>query len=423
MSNHTSGNSITPYPFLRRNYWAHNIEGGFFMGALPFISLDVVMPKLVQNLGGNDLMIALTPVSMMLGFMTPPLLIAHLVERVDHYKPICMWTGMIQRGAFGVAGLILYFFADDTPSLGLAAVLLAPYLSGIAGGVSMTAWMELVAKVIPTTKLSSSSAIRNVIGGMMGFIAGYVIKLTLENFPGYQGYGILFFITFVLTTISYILFAQIREPPTQRSDRPKPRTLASNIRNLPGFLKKEVQLRRFIVMGVLSTGMFIIMPFMGIHALNVTGQNDSFLGELVSLQMVGSMLGNLTGGYMGDRWGGKSTLVLARILLITAAIGMIFNTSEWGFRLLFCVQGFAFWLNQVGRLTMNIEICPPDRRPTFIAIMSMLTGIGMLTCSGISSWLMSSFNDFTIVASVSCALLLLAILELLRIHEPRKANT
>ncbi len=419
MSQSPTLTTITPYPFLRRNYWAHNIEGAFFMGALPFISLEIVMPKLVETLGGNSLLISLTPVAMMLGFMTPPMLLAHLVERLDHYKPICLITGIIQRGVFGIAGVILYWFADDFPTLGLWAVVFIPYLSGFAGGVSMTAWTELVAKVIPIKKLSSSSAIRNISGGLIGFAAGYIIKYILEHSTGYKGYGILFFITFFLTMMSYLLFTQIKEPPTQRLTKPHHKTLWSNLKSLPKFFREQVVLRRFIVMGFLSTGMFIILPFMGIHALQASGQPNSFLGELVSFQMAGALGGNLLGGYLGDKFGSKIVLVLARLLLITVALLMIFNTDTWGFRLLFALHGFAYWLNQIGRMTMNIEICPADIRPTFIATMSMVLGAGMLMASIISAIAHKLTGQFYPAAIASIILLSLSMIWLLRIKEPR----
>ena len=119
----------------RKNYLAHSLEGGLFIGGMSFIAGQTVLTVMAKELGAPNWVISILPIAMFMGLITAPILTASFIERSRHMKRISMITGVPQRLVFLVAGLVLIFWGEERPGLALTALVLAPILSGAFGGV------------------------------------------------------------------------------------------------------------------------------------------------------------------------------------------------------------------------------------------------------------------------------------------------
>ena len=402
-----------------RNYILNGIEGGFYIGGLAYLSADVIMPVMINSLGGSTWMVAMMPVLMAIGFMTPPLLTAHLVEQLHRVKPFVMTMGLIQRLPFLGASLALFFLADDHPRLVLYFVFFCPFLSGLFGGLAMTAWMELVSKIIPPNRRSSSSALRNIIAAILGLIAGKVVESILSDYPGTYGYAILHLIAFGFLACSYVFFCFIKEPDDLPPKKVPRRSFLENLRSMPALLKTDRRLGRFAMVISLMSGLFIMTPFLGIHVLETTNKEESFLGVLVMTQMAGGIFGNILAGFLGDRYGGKIVLIIAQVMFLVVCTGAVINTSVFGFGVIYFLYGLSFFLYMVGRMTLNLEICGPQRRPTFVAMISSLNCIFMFSAAGIASIVSKYTTGISKAALLTASMITVAIFFLGRVKEPR----
>jgi MFS family permease len=194
-----------------RNFVLHGLEGGLYMGGAAFVDLSTVMPPLILALGGPTWLIGLMPAMAALGFVWPPLFTAHWIERMFWFRPLILATGIFQRLPYLVAAVSLFLPQDKWALCTIAAVALAPFISGAIGGISLTAWQQFVAKTIPRRRLSSLWALRQIVSASIGICAGGIIALVLEKFPGIHGYGVLHLIAFGFLLVSYIMFTQVRD--------------------------------------------------------------------------------------------------------------------------------------------------------------------------------------------------------------------
>ena len=94
---------------IRRNYWAHSIEGGLYFAGMAFISAELVLPSLIRSLGGSNLAISFSPTLLMVGFMLTPLFTAHLIERLHRLKPAVTLFGGLHRIPYFIIAYILFF--------------------------------------------------------------------------------------------------------------------------------------------------------------------------------------------------------------------------------------------------------------------------------------------------------------------------
>lgn len=409
--------------YFRRNYTIHCIEGGLFIGGMAFVAPNTVLPKMVESLGGPTWLIAICPMLMTLGFVTPTLLTAHLVERLHAVKPVLLCTGFLQRIPFLGTAVVLYYFTETHASWALASVTLAQFLSGILGGITMTAWLELVAKTIPENRRSSVWAMRFIISSAIGIGAGGMIASVLETRPGPEGYAFLHLILFGFLMSSYAIFALIREtaPP---ADKPSDNhsELWENLKSVPKFIRSDRDLRNYLATHGLMNGMFIMIPFLSIHSLRVLDRPESYLGFLVVAHMFGGIVGNVLAGYLGDRHGGKIVMLLSRAVFFVLAVWTSVAETEWEFAAIFFLFGSAFFGNQVGTTTFCIEISPLGKRATYLAIMSTLTAIPMAAASILSTILWNWREDYTLLGAATGLAMIASTFFLHRIEEPRKRS-
>jgi MFS family permease len=407
---------------LPRNYLFHVIEGSLFMGGLTFVNADTVLPVLLESLGAPAWVISFAPSLMFIGLILPPLLTVHVVERLDRMLPFVRLMGVFQRLPYLGAALALFFLAERHPVATVVIVASAPLLSGLLGGVGIAAWMELVSRIIPTRRLSSASALRFAAMGGIGILAGVVIKEVLQRWPGTRGYGLLHLIAFGFLVLSYLTFFLIREPVAPVRKTGTGLGFRATMRSLPDLLGKDVQFRRLLLARMSGIGVFILLPFLPIHVLHVTGREAEFIGTLVLSQMIGTFTGNLAAGYLGDRHGGRAAMLLSSLVLLLACLAVLVNRWEAGFYLVYFLLGFSVFAANVGFMTLNIELSPTDRRPTYLAL-AAASSLPAFVASGILAAANRRFFHRLEPAAVLVALLAVASCYfLLRLRVERRAD-
>ena len=415
-----NGNGETSQQLFWRNYIAHVVEGGLYMGGMAFVSADSVMPAMMRTLGGPNWLIALTPMLGGLGFSWLPILTAHWVERMSYVKTFIIVVGVFQRLPYLLAAGCLLFLAESHPVLTLAMVALAPFLSGTVGGISYTAWLELVSKVIPANRRASSWALRFIIAACIGVGAGGTIRAVLRDHPGPTGFGILELILFGFLALSIVVFFLIRETTPSVKAGGQRRGLQENLQSLPQMLKADRRLLDFVRVRLMILGIFIMTPFLAIHAMTVLGKTESFLGFLVTCQMTGAILGNLLAGYIGDRSGGKRLLTISRSLLIAVCLAAAFNRSQWGFMAIYFFYGLSLHMDAVGNTTISLELCPEGKRPTYMALLAAVAFVGMLVASGLSTLVRDLSGELWPAAIIAAVCIAGSWFFVLRIPEPRQ---
>ncbi len=402
---------------LRRNYLVHSVEGGLFFGALSFISASTLLPTIIRDLGGPNWLISLMPVMMGVGVMLPPIFTAHLIDRLGRYMPLLLVTGVFQRLPYLLAGAALLL---GTPLLALAAAATAPLISGIFCGVGFTAWQQLLIQTIPANRRSGLFAVRSMVFCVIGLGAGWVVRGVLAEWPGTRGYGTLYLCAFGLLVVSYIAFAMIRETPPASAAEAEHLGLLANLRAMPGIVRRDRRLGLFLLVSGLMSGIFILTPFLAIHARDVLGRPESYLGDLLIVQMVGAIVGNFLSGYLGDRFGGKCVVMMSAAVFTGLSIASAVAASDLAFRAVFFAFGLAYSSQMIGGKTLSLEVCRSRQRSTYLAIMAFVKLLSMLAATGISGAIWNGYERFGYLAALTAACVLAAMAFLAVLREPRR---
>jgi len=406
---------------LAWNYLIHSIEGGLYVGGMAFIATNTILPRLIEFLKGPAWIISLMPTLTVIGASIPPILTAHHIERLGVVKPLLLFTGFFQRLPFLLAALALFFLSDTQQVFILVVVVLTPFLSGLIGGVSSTAWQELIIKTIPENKRSSLFAIRFIISAGIGIVAGGIIAAIFNQFPGIRGYGMLHLIAFCLIALSYVFFSMVREKNQVPGNRWIEQNLKRNLQQMLRIIRFNRSFQNYLIARAFMNGAYIMMPYLAIYALRTLGKPDSFMGPLVTSQMLGGIAGNIVAGFLGDRYGGKSVLLFSNLMYLIVCTWSLITRLEWAFIAIFFVFGAGYFTNQVGNGTISLELCPYEKRATYLALIAFFDSITLVSIGMLSAIVWQITENFPFLAALSIVTIGFSTKFLLMLQEPRKA--
>ncbi len=304
---------------VRRNFICHVLEGGLYMGGTAFLAPESVMPKMVQTLGGLPWVIAIMPVLLPAAFACAGLFIAPVVERLERFKPWVLGFGLLQRLPYLVTGLVL-MFAENLDGWLLPLVVLTPVVSGLIGGITVVAWMEMVTRMVPEKIRAAGWSARYIMQALIAIGAGTAIHRVLTYMPGREGYAWLHLAAFVLLFLSWLAQLPMRE---QLGHHIKPRPQGpyqDYLRELPILFLREKYLIKLVLARFFGTGFLMLVSFLTIHALHVTGRPEADEGHFVTWQAVGTVIGSLLAGYVGYRSGGKVLLQSSRFVCLALCV-------------------------------------------------------------------------------------------------------
>ncbi len=400
----------------------HVLEGGLYMGGTAFLAPESVLPKMVQSLGGLPWVIAIMPVLLPAAFACMGLFIAPVVERLPRFKPWVLGFGLLQRLPYLITGLILLLVKDLDGWL-LPLVVLTPLASGLIGGVTVVAWMEMVTRMVPAKVRAAGWSARYIMQAILGIGAGLAIQRVLTHLPGREGYAWLHLAAFTLLFLSWLAQLPMRESLLRHADpRPAPVPYIDYLRSLPALFLQQRHLTKLVLARFFGTGFLMLVSFLTIHALEVTSRPEADEGHFVTWQAVGTVIGSLIAGYVGYRSGGKVLLQGSRFVCLGLCGWVMMNQSFSGFAVAYFVLGFGLFLDRVGDLTLAAELCPSERRSTLQAILGFFNVFSLLLASFISGQVYRVTQSFEAVAWLAGGCAVISMLLLAQIPEPREAR-
>lgn len=406
---------------VRRNFICHVLEGGLYMGGTAFLSPESVLPKMVQTLGGQSWIIALMPVLLPAASAAAGVFIAPLVERLHRFKPWVLTFGMLQRLPYLITGLLLLFAQNLDGSL-LVIVVLTPVVSGLIGGVNVVAWMEMVTRMVPERIRPAGWSARYIIQAGIGMVAGLVIHQVLTHIPGRLGYAWLHLTTFALLFISWTSQLFMKEHAGLHAKRvlPTRQPYHRYLAGLPALLTSQPNLLKLVLARFTGMGYLMLVSFLTIHALHVTGRPEADEGHFVTWQAVGTVIGSLLAAWVGYTSGGKILLQASRTICIGLCIWVALTGTFTGFFIAYFVLGFGLFLDRVGDLTLAAELCPTERRSTLQALLGFCNVFSFLIATSLGGLIYTFTESFQAVALTAGVFAAVSMLILRFIPEPRR---
>ncbi|HPC35369.1 MAG TPA: MFS transporter [Candidatus Marinimicrobia bacterium] len=359
-------------PEIRRNFLLNWMDGTFFAFGMSFVPIVTVLPVFVQQIGGNNVAVALVQVIWIIGFNFPQIFIANHTRQLPYKKPFFLKTAALQRLPWLLMALLCFFVVNNVSSnIGLVFFFIALSLAAIAGAINYPGWFDLISKTTPVNLRGRLFALRTISGAILGIAGGWLVKLILNagSFPANFGY--LFLLAFVMLIVSYVALIFLQEKEANAST--KPLNHFQYFRQLPELIKSNRNFLNFLIADSLMTIGLIAQPFFIVNAMQRFDLSSASSGSFTMVYMLSMVVLNLFSGSIGDRFGHRVNMIIAAFSILVSCILAIALNSLTLYYLVFVLSALYTSLIQVSRLPILAEICNEKERPTYVSISNMIT--------------------------------------------------
>ncbi|GLV48109.1 MFS transporter [Thermus sp. LT1-2-5] len=355
--------SILPILDLsERNYRLAVVNGWLVWLGDTFLNANIVLSGFAAKLGAPGALIGLLPALLQAGGMVPQAFLAPYVARFP--QKIVLYRKVASLRLLGVVLMALSaFLLGPWPDLLLGGFLLGLLLNALFTGVSSLPFWEVVAKTVPPKRRAALFSARNLVGGLLAFLAGFGVREILAlPLPFPLPYALLFSLGALSFGLGWHLFGQVNEP----EEPPRTARLDLKLPLLhPGFRR---YLRVRVVLGLAG----MAEPFYAVYAVRALGQGKE-LGLYLSLYALSFTLSNLLWARLAER-GSKGVLragaalgLLAPLLALLLAPGL--------FGLVFLLQGAYLAALGLATTTYLLNLAPPEERSAFIGLGNTVAGV------------------------------------------------
>ena len=402
----------------RWNFSVNLLDNAGFMFGFSFISATTIVPLFISKLTTSPLPIGIAAVIAQSGWSLPQLFTANSVERLARKKPVVVNLGFFLERLPMLVLVTAPVLAARAPMLALGVFLLAFAWFNLGSGVAATAWQDLIARCFPVDRRGRFFGTSMFVGTSLGTLGAAMSAWILKTFAFPTNFVYIFSFAAAGIFISWIFLALTREPvqPVEA-----PRTTSRQFwTNLPEILRNDHNFRRYLIsrallaMGGMGTG------FVTIAAVQRWQVSDSTVGVYTAVLLLGQTLGNLTFGFLADRFGHKLSLELgALVSLFAFLLAWLSPSADWYF-VVFAFMGIAVGAMVVSGILVIMEFSVPQRRPTYAGMANSSVGLVGVAAPLIGAWLAQMSYNWLFALSACIYLLAFAALHWW-VKEPRWA--
>ena len=186
---------------------------GIAFGTVCFnITNGIAMTGYLKSLGVSDftfgLLIAIAPAAGLL-----QILASFILERTRGRRTMFLIGGFLHRLVWLPFGLIPFFIPMSAMTLRIWIVTLFIILGAVGNQLISLSYQSLLADLIPIGIRGSFLGMRGRVSTVMGILGGFMSAWFLDQFPGNQGYALVFALATVVGSTDIILFFWAEFPP------------------------------------------------------------------------------------------------------------------------------------------------------------------------------------------------------------------
>ncbi|MEA3419448.1 MAG: MFS transporter [Campylobacterota bacterium] len=355
---------------------AKNAIHGFFLSlATTVAEPSTILPLIVHHFSSNLILVGLFASLLRGGAIAVQLFAAFYAQSYQRVLPYLRIVFFFRFLSWFMIGFSIYFVGDSNKTLTLWLIGIGLFFFSFSAGFGGIYFKEILAKVFSREERGRTMANRQFFSSLAAILSGGVTGLILEHFEAPMNYAWLFMISAFLMAIGLFAFTTVEEPVKENISI-REASFALFIRNAYRIFRQDQRLRVQILVSLLGYSFLFASPFVILKAKESFELTGWLIGGFVTVQMIGSMLGNLL---MWKRFGGDyiKMMEIAYLLMIAAFIFALFADSPLPYGLIFLLFGISIDGFRNADMNLIIEIAPEEKRPVYVAIHSTLTSVGL----------------------------------------------
>ena len=388
------------------NNLKNSIHGFFVSVATTVAEQNTILPLIVHHFTQNLIVIGIFATLLRGGAIVTQLFAAFYAQSYQRVMPYLRIVFFFRFLSWFSIGLFILFIGDKNKILTLWLIGISLFFFSFWAGFGGIYFKEIIAKCFDKEQRGRTMANKQLFASLGSLLSGGVVGYVLQNFKAPNSYAYLFIISATLLFIGFYAFSKIDEPIKKNISK-KEESFKLFITNSYNILKKDHKLKIQIVIILLAYSYLLSMPFIIIKAKQTIQTDGLFIGSLITISMIGSIMGNI---FLWKRFTHNYILMLKvsiYIMITLFAVAIIAN-SKYIYILIFFLFGISRDGLRNAQMNIILDISPEDKRPIYVAIESTFTSIGLFF--PIVGGVVLKFFSFNSLYMITIVFLLMALI-------------
>ncbi len=357
-----------------KSNYKNAIHAFFLALAITIAEPSTILPLMVHHFSQSVVIIGLFASLLRGGAVIIQLYAAFHAQAYKKVMPYLAKAFLFRFISWFTIGASIYFIGDKNKTLTLTLIGLGLFFFSFTAGFGAIYFKELQAKLFSKKFRGKTMANRQIAGSIASIISGGVTGYVLNNYEAPLNYAYLFMVSSFLMVIGFVTFITIEEPEKENVSV-KERSFKEFMKNATVILKEDKRLQQQIIAIFLGFSYLLSMPFVILKANSSFTLTGWMLGGFITVQMIGSIIGSsLLWRKIHDY---EKMLLLSFAFMIMAFIIALFANNIYSYAAIFLLFGIAFDGFSISGMNLVIEIAPEEKRPTYTALQTSITSVGL----------------------------------------------
>ncbi|MGQ9632427.1 MAG: MFS transporter [bacterium] len=294
---------------------------------------------------------------------------SYFVERLNRRKLYVWSLAIVHRLLLSLLVLIPLVFP---PSLSVLVLLIVVFISFSSASISSPAVNKWLSDLVPLEARGKYFGRRNTIMALVGTSLGLVAGRTLDIFPGYRGFLIVYMAGFVFAIMNLASFLLIQEPPIRGEIK---RVEFKELFTKPPQNKVFMRFVLYFMLWAFANG--LSAPYYSVFMIQRLKLSYTLITILGAVSALMTILSYRLWGYLGDRFSNKAVLEMGCFAIMVLAFLWIFNSPNRYF-FVPVIHFFGGLFNAAVALSsfnMLLEVSPEENKSVYIGFFATSTGI------------------------------------------------
>ncbi len=245
------------------------------------------------------------------------------------------------------------------------------------------AWTALVSQIVPPHWRGRYFSSRNILMGLVSFLAVLGMGQIVDHFVTPVGYQIIFGVAVALGLGASYTFAQIEAPETS-----PPHAEQAGGADFWSHLSTQ---RSFLALcgaaAIWNFGVQIASPFFTVYLVDAVQVSATAVAVVAAIGSLADLPGQRVFGILNDRRDPRWVQQMTGLLIPLAPLVWGFINQPWQ---AYVVQAFAAFLwagYHLAAFNLLLEMTPEEGQSSFVAFYQALAGLGMVGGAAVGGWI------------------------------------
>ena len=386
-----------------KNNYKNVIHAFFISLAITIAEPSTILPLMVHHFSDSVVIVGIFASLLRGGAIVIQLYAAFHAQAYKLVLPYMKKVFFFRFISWFLIGFSIYIIGDSNKELTLFFIGLGLFSFSFSAGFGAIYFKELQAKLFSKRYRGKTMANRRVAGSIASIISGGLTGYVLSEFQAPLNYAYLFMISSFFMLIGYSAFISMDEPEKEKTSI-KEDSFKLFMKNSIKILKQDNRLKQQIIVIFLGFSYFLSMPFVILNANQSFSLSGWMLGGFIVIQMIGSILGSI---FLWRKiYNYERMLSLSFLFAIISFIVALFAYNVYSYALVFLLFGISIDGFNIAGMNLVIEIAPEDKRPTYTALQTTITSLGLFfpILGGI---LLNIFSSYNLIYMITIILLVI----------------